>query len=560
MKYKIFYYLVLGITLTSCQFDPLPIQDKTTDELWSNAAYGEGILTNAYSNLNGNYPIDLDYYTDNAIPSTPGTNNLALGSWTVENSPIGDWARNYNMIKYLNLYIKNGKNLLFSVSDKVKNATLQKHRIGEAYFLRAWYESQLLKTYAGKPSADSPVLGFPIVTTVLEQGEDLDLPRNTYEECVVQIAKDCDSAIAVLPLRYDGGSDPYLGVSNRGRASGLGAMALKARVFLNAASPAYGDSSVALWERAAESAYDAIIASGGLVDLENYNNFNDAESFDNIWIQPTYIANWMEASFYPPSLYGSGNCNPSQNLVNEFPTLDGYPINNSSSIYDQTKPYTNRDDRFYRFIFFNGDVYNNTTVKTFIGGADAAGGLTQRGTRTGYYMKKLLSKDVQLNPGNQTTDVKFYVYLSKTELYLNFAEAANEAYGPDNGILGFSASDVMKKIRLRAGIDSDFITPGYQDTYMLNQSAAGKVSFRNFIQSNRRIELCFEGFRFWDIRRWNMNLNHTIDGVVITPTNNGYSYSYVSVENHTFQDYMKYAPLPYTQTLIMKNLKQNANW
>lgn len=560
MKYTLFYYLVFGMLLTSCEFDPNPIQDQTTEELWSNAAYGEGILTNAYTHLNTSYPVYMDYLTDNAVPSAVGANQIALGGWTVENSPLGDWTNCYNMIKYLNLYIKNGKNLLYSVSDKVKNDILRKHRMGEAYYLRAWYQSQLLQVYAGKPKTGTQMLGFPIVTKVLEIGDDLDLPRNTYEECAIQIAKDCDSASAVLPVMYNQGTDSYYGLSNRGRASGLGAKALKARVFLNAASPAYGDSSPALWERAAKAAYEAIQLSGGLVNLAPYNNFNDAASFDNIWIQPSYSGTGMEYVHYPPSLYGLGECNPSQNLVNEFPAKNGYPIDNSNSNYDPLKPYENRDARLTNFIFYNGDSYNDTTIKTFVGGDDAPGGLSQRGTRTGYYMKKLLSKKVKLNPGNQSNDIKFYVYLSKTELYLNFAEAANEAYGPDNAILGYSASDVMRKIRMRAGIDSNPASSTYEDKYLESQVTAGKVAFRNFIQSNRRLELCFEGFRFWDIRRWNMPLNHTVQGVVINTSNSGYTYSYVPVENHTFQSYMQYAPLPYTQTLIMNNLKQNAEW
>lgn len=561
MKHKIYYYLIFGIFLTSCQIDPLPIQDQTTEDLWSHSTYGEGILANAYDGLNTVYPVTMDYYTDNAVPSQPGTNSLALGSWNVESSPIGNWAYTYDKIKYLNLYIENGADLIYSVSDKVRDSTLKSNRMGEAYFLRAWYQAELLKNYAGKPEAGgSEVLGFPIVTTVLEQGDDLDLPRNTYEECVAQIVQDCDAAIAVLPLKYNGGSDVFTGLSNRGRASGLAAMALKARVYLNAASPAYGSSTQALWERAATAAAEAIDASGGLTDLAPYNNFNDATSFDNIWIQPTYQGTGLESTYYPPSLYGSGSCNPSQNLVSIFPAADGYPVE-SSSLFDPEDPYLNRDERFYRFIFFNGDVYNGTTIKTYIGGADAPGGLSQQGTRTGYYMKKLLSKNVKLDPSNATADIKFYVYLGKTELYLNFAEAANEAYGPDGNALGYSAADVMARVRMRAGIDSNTVTPEYDDQYMLDQASAGTETFREFIQNNRRIELCFEGFRFWDIRRWNKALNHTIEGVQITrDLVNGDTYNYFNVENHTYQDYMRYAPLPYSQTLIMSNLKQNAGW
>lgn len=560
MKRVIIFFLS-AIVLASCDFlEPRPIQDQTTEDLWSHATYGEGILTTAYAHLQGAYPVNMDYYTDNAVPSQPGTNSLALGSWTVESSPIGDWNNSYNNLKYLNLFIDHGEELVYSVSDNVKDSIYKINRMGEAYFLRAWYQWQLLQVYAGYGDSGAEALGFPIVTRVLDQQDDLDLPRDTYADCVEQIIRDCDEAISVLPLLYDQGSDTYQGIGNRGRASGYGAMALKARVYLNAASPAYGSSSQALWQSAAESAYEAIIAVSGQLDsLGEYGNFNDANSFDNIWIQPTTIGRWDEENNYPPSLYGSGQCNPSQNLVDAFPAIDGYPIS-QSSLYDPDNPYENRDPRFNRFIFFNGDDYNGTIIETFQGGVDAPGGLSQQGTRTGYYMKKLLSDVVQLTPGTENTDIKFYTYLGKTELYLNFAEAANEAYGPDDATLGISAVDAMRMIRIRAGIDADTSLVGIQDPYLDDQVAAGKDAFREFIQNSRRLELCFEGFRFWDIRRLDLPMNHTVNGVEITDNAGVLTYQYSDVEDHTFQDHMRYAPVPYSQTLIMNNLEQNTGW
>lgn len=559
MKRFIIYFF-FGLFLTSCEFmEPLPIQDQTTEDLWIHATYGEGILNNAYTRLSGSFPVDMDYYTDNAVPSVPGTNRLALGGWSVVNSPIGNWENSYNAIKYLNIYIANGENLVYSVDDPVKDSILQEHRIGEAYYLRAWYEWQLLQAYAGFPDNGSVALGFPIVTTVLEPGDDLDIPRNTYEECVQQIAKDCDVAMSILPNKYDQAKDPFYGLGNRGRASGLAAKTLKARVYLYAASPAYGNSTQATWQRAAEAAYVAIEAAGGLTDLIDFGNFNDAASFDNIWIQPTYSSNFLEQRYYPPSLYGNGQCNPSQNLVDAFPASDGFPIG-LSSIYNPSQPYDNRDNRFNSFIFHNNEDYNGTIIQTFEGGTDAPGGLNQQGTRTGYYMKKFLSKKVKLTPGRTTSDIKLHVYLGKTELYLNFAEAANEAFGPENSTLGISAVEAIKVIRKRAGIDSDSSTEDYDDAYLQQQASAGKDAFRAFIHQNRRLELCFEGHRFWDIRRLNQPLNHTVKGVKITRSGENFTYNYVTVEEHFFQDYMRYAPLPYSQTLVMKNLEQNKGW
>ena len=123
-------------------------------------------------------------------------------------------------------------------------------------------------------------------------------------------------------------------------------------------------------------------------------------------------------------------------------------------------------------------------------------------------MKKFTSRKVSLEPNNTTSDIKFHIFLHKTELYLNFAEAANEAFGPTDSSLGFSALDVMTKIRKRANSNLT------SDQYLIEQSTS-KEDFRELIENERRIELSFEGFRFWDLRRTNQNLNHTIRGVKI---------------------------------------------
>ncbi len=556
---KLFIYLLPLLILSSCDFlEPRPIQDQTNEDLWSHATYGEGILTNAYITQSTMYPVEMDYYTDNAVPYIPGSNDLALGSWTVENNPIGNWTTYYNNLRYLNIFLENGRDLIYQVSDPDKDSALKVNRIAEAWFLRAWFHWELLKNYAGYVEGSSEAYGIPLITHVLDINEDLNLPRNTYSECVEQILSDCDSAFAFLPLMYNG-SLTYNSNSQIGRASGLAALTLKARVLLNAASPAYGPSTTAMWERAAEAANEAVEASGGLTDLDPYGNFNNDISEDYIWMQPPYSGRNEEILYYPPSLYGAGSCNPSQDLIDAFPAADGYPIS-VSSLYDPSAPYENRDPRFNRFIFFNGDVYNTTTIETFAGGADAPGGLSNQGTRTGYYLKKFTSKSVRLTPGKQNTDKKFYVFLGKTELYLNYAEALNEAYGPTGGPYAATAADVMRMIRKRAGIDSDPALEDYQDAYLDEQAAAGKDAFREFIKQNRRVELCFEGFRFWDLRRWNEPLNHTVNGVTITDNGGTLSYEYGPVEQHSYEEYMRYIPLPYSQTLIMSNLKQNSGW
>ena len=155
--------------------------------------------------------------------------------------------------------------------------------------------------YGGKTD-DGEVLGYPIVTQYItpeESAHPENFKRDTYEDCVKQICDDCETAMSLLPLTYSGG-DAILGDISFGRASGLAAAALKARVLLYAASPAYqsdrvvklngmGDYTIidrvaykAKWERAALYAYEVLQMQGmatyaALIPNELYDG-GDAQS------------------------------------------------------------------------------------------------------------------------------------------------------------------------------------------------------------------------------------------------------------------------------------------
>ena len=132
-------------------------------------------------------------------------------------------------------------------------------------------------------------------------------------------------------------------------------------------------------------------------------------------------------------------------------------------------------------------------------------------------------------------------------MFLNYAEAANEAWGTDGmGTYGFSARDVIAAIRKRAGITQP-------DNYLA--SITSKDDMRKLIHNERRLELSFEGFRFWDLRRWKDNLTEQAKGVIIT--NNVYNVQ--PVENRQYSDFMYYGPLPLSEVL-KTSLQQNKGW
>ncbi len=195
---------------------------------------------------------------------------------------------------------------------------------------------------------------------------------------------------------------------------------------------------------------------------------------------------------------------------------------------------------------------NNTPIYT---GSDAttADGLNKRetSTRTGYYMKKRLRMDVNMDPSMKQGKNHFKPRFRYTEIFLNYAEAANEAWGPKgNGGHAYSAYDVLKAIRHRAlGIDDD---------PYLDECAADPQKMQQLIRNERRLELCFESFRFWDLRRWKANLNEAARGMNIT-NNNVYN-EIATVESRLFESYMYYGPIPMTELLKFSNLKQNQGW
>ena len=132
-------------------------------------------------------------------------------------------------------------------------------------------------------------------------------------------------------------------------------------------------------------------------------------------------------------------------------------------------------------------------------------------------------------------------------MFLIYAEAANEAWGPDGmGTYGFSARNVIAAIRKRAGITQP-------DNYLA--SVTNKDDMRKLIHNERRLELSFEGLRFWDLRRWKENLNETVKGMII----NINVYNVVPVENRQYADYMYYGPIPLSEVL-KTNLQQNKGW
>jgi len=583
MNKKIIILILMALAFTSCEdlLSPADENRQTLEDIYDDPSFAEGLLLNAYTRLPTNYYSFSEVATDDAVTNDKfsGYLTMATGQWSAINNPVSQWDNAYTAIMYINKFLAETDKVEWSYTSEVANSLFNDRHKGEAYGLRALYMLYLLQTHAGF-SSSGELLGVPIITDVLDVNSDFNRPRNSFEECMQQIYSDLNKSeeylpldytdltdVSQLPVRYNDVSveeyNRVFGSVNVQRLSGRIVKGIRAKAALLAASDAFNPTSTSKWDDAAKYAAIVIDLNGGIsaLDKKGHTFYKvsqvNAISLANGIDQPEML--WRgnkegssgsisrEQLCFPPTLYGNGRINPTQNLVDAFPMANGYPIDNPNSGYNPSSPYLNRDPRLTEYIIYDGSKLSSKTIRTKIGSGNDAVDAIKTSTRTGYYLKKLLRDDVNLDPAATQAKQHYQPRIRYTEIFLIFAESANEAWGPDGtGSVGYSARNVIAAIRQRAGIKQP-------DNYLA--SINSKEEMRNLIRNERRLELCFEGFRFWDLRRWKEDLTTPAYGVRISESD----FQTATVEERKYSDFMYYGPLPYNEVL-KANLVQNAGW
>lgn len=569
--------------LTSCDdlFEPANENVKDLDMMYDEPSFAQSFVIVGYSRLPGYYS-DLEYATDDAVTNEKGNwiSNMATGSWSASSNPTDYWPTGFAAIQYLNTYIANGDKINY-VNNEAVNQLMRMRTMGEAYGLRAAHYYYLLRQHAGF-SEDGELLGVQLFTEAQGADADFNQPRASFADCIKQIESDLKKAEELLPNEYydiaDANEIPTqfrsvtddkdlynraMGHTSRLLFNGTIAKAFRARVNLLAASPAFQDASNSVtWADAADAAASVIDLLGGIGGLssDGVAYYCDKNIIDNlkegllpqemVWRNNISSAsNSLESNNYPPTLFGKGRLNPTQNLVESFPMANGYPITDSRSGFDKSNPFAGRDPRLATYIIYDGQPCGPNDDLIHTGSASGTNdgiNAMENSTRTGYYMKKRLRMDVNCNPATPNNQIHYDPRIRATEMFLSYAEAANEAWGPKNGgSHAYSAYDVIKAIRHRAGITDDAY---------LDECAGSKEKMRELIHNERRLELCFENFRFWDVRRWKEKLDVAARGYDASTG------EVFNVENRNYKDYMIYCPIPYSETLKYSNLKQNKGW
>lgn len=569
-------YIVGMLVLASimgCTMEPIDENRLDFDFVKETPAAAEGILLNAYQGL-VNQNVFSEAATDDAVNNQLNNSykRIANGQLTAQFNPANRWG-NYERVLWTNRFLEilESNETVWSSNEEVNQLFVERLK-GEALALRGLHHFYILQAHAGK-SSSGELLGVPYFSEFIESDGNFNIPRLSFEATVTAIMKDFDDAIDLLPTDYTDNVNNIdakynvteeedivnyqrvNGAQNNLRISGRIVRALKARLALFAASPAFLNGQGNYYNVAADNAAFIINLNGGVTSLAaNGDEFYTSDAGvqdDNELLWRSSIggnSSALEERMFPPSVNGRGEINPTQNLVDAFPMIDGTPIAESSS-YDPQDPYTDRDPRLEKYIVLNGSSFGGGTINTGLGGGiNRLDSIVERSTTTGYYLKKLLRPDVVINSdGSSTGRIHSNVYFRYTELFLILAEAANEINGPDHQVNGISARDIVTAIRSRAGI-----TP---DNYI--GTVTSKEAMRSLIRNERRLELSFEGHRFWDLRRWDLPLNETARGSYF----NGTTYEErSSVELRNFDENARYLPIPNTETVNFSELVQNGTW
>lgn len=529
---KIIYLLLFVLVLGSCgDFLDTRIDTNMTPEnietnrgtLWGFAAAFYAPMNYGFSILDNNL---FAAATDEAQQTAASGNVFYFnkGIVSADVNPLSFlYSEYYEGIRSANFfmeYAENGEKLLALNRDTIRDVTNYRRDLkrlnwfrAESQIAKAYYYSELVKMYGGVPIVEE--------TLQTNSGTKGNLSRTSYDDVVDYVVRLIDNNWQKLPKDWkaEDGQANQTGSFNQATA-----LAIKCRTLLYAASPLNNPSNdAAKWQRAAKAAQDLIgFMNYTLPENRNYRNLfvgnTPVQSPEVIFVIRRPDNSTMERNNYPISTPGGrSGITPSHNLVSAYEYI-GTP--------DPGNLYTNRDPRLAASVVVNGSTWNGREINQAPGGFDDMN--KNNTSKTGYYLKKFLTDELNLIQGAQTQHQ--WIVFRYAEILLNYAEAMNEAYGPGLAPAGFTltALEALNQVRRSASTSLPHII------------TTDKNAFRDVVKHERRIELAFEDHRFWDLLRWKdakTVLNQPIQGVKVTKTDDGkYQYQVVDVADRVFQD------------------------
>lgn len=519
--------LFSSLLITSCSNDLLevePLDELSQDAVWNDPLLAQDFVNGIYLKLDNPFRkymtaiyVDEAHRRENSSVLNFNNSQITadgLEGWTGGNGPNKlVWEELYKNIRSCNIFFDNIEGMAFD------DAALKERMQGEVHFLRAYYYFTLTNLYGG----------VPLVTKTYALGDTFSIERNSYADCINFIVGECDLASSLLPETQTG--------DNNGRVTKGAALSLKARALLHAASDLhkpnvfsdYSNPELLGYTQGSETQRwtDAKNAAKAVIDLGIYSLYkgnpspNDSisrnytelflskDTEEDIWNRyftpntTDYVNNILLLN-QPNGYHCQGNNIPLGELVDAFEMADGTKFNWENPDH-ATRPYQNRDPRFYANILYEGanwgvrpedvididplgiiqvgtwQVWNsNENVIEEVYGLDSRKGPIEdwNSGHTGYYCRKFLDMDLRGQFDIQDVPYRYFRY---AEILLNYAEACIEL-GEDD-----EARNTLNIIRKRVG--------------MPNITESGEA-LRERYRNERRIELMYEEHRFWDVRRW----------------------------------------------------------
>ena len=603
---QLFCFVLAAMTLSSCNMDYNEYTAYDKEYIQRSFKYVGGLMTTIYTDIDtdwGNLSgAMLSSATDESEYSHDGNavEDFFNGNWSSVNAHQTIWSSAYQGITYCNEVIDNWSNLEFDQFklnlDYEKQMYLYNNYQYEARWARAYFYYTLVRQYGGVP--------FKVHNTT--GTEETALPRTSADEIFNFIISECDDIKDKIIEDYAGKSDMILSKAETARANKYAVLALKAQAALYHASPLFTQGKTPeekknLWAIAVaanKELIDAAEAKGyglatNLEDLWGTEYYSDASSTKEIlFARRTASSSSFEGYNFPVG-YSSGqggNC-PTQDLVDAFECTDGKSIA-ESSLYDATNPYANRDPRLNKTVALNGEKWPNDladynsehpTIETYTGGyhsrtGNAAG--KSYATTTGYYLKKFCNADQILRARSGvavTTSPHGWLTFRMGGMYLNYAEALYEYFKACGNGNAADASGVVEYTDAEGNAQSVTV-PASQTAAKMASKTRERSSMPAFAtgmtndefwaeyKNERRVELAFEGHRFYDVRRWMEDGDKfmNIHRMEITKNEDGtFTYKKVAVTRGDGQWQSKWNLFPFNQTEIMKSggaITQNPGW
>lgn len=549
---KVWFLISIISLITACEeqiLDKPPEDIFVEEDVWNDIDLIEQFQNKIYEgldswNVEGHGSVMLASYTSDAMSAENLGSVYDINAGGIEADNIGAvdiWGAKYEYIRMANIFLSKSEEI---EEDVVMNGEERLNElIGEVKFLRAQFYFDLLKNYGG----------VPLITEVFNLDDDFQKTREDYEVIVDWIIDELDEAIEILPMKRD--DEGY------GRIDKIICNATKAEVLLHANSELHKpsvepsgplfDYTKNTWQEVAQAAEIVISQFGDLQEVKDWEEYHKLliEPNDEIIFPELFSIEFPKKTAINtvnglPKLGGWMETQASQGLVDEYEMINGKRIDESGSGYDDSSEniYKNRDLRFYA----NFNYINREWMGTALDLAQPDGyDVSLKFTTTGYPVRKFTDENIAVSE-----ETAVWPRLRLTTMYLIYAEAQFQLDNEDK------ARDYINRVRNRVGLPD------------INSS--GDELFKD-IQHERRVELSFEGYRFFDVRRWmiapeteNLPLEgiewQKIDESGSNSDPNNLNYSIKQFQEREFSERFYYLPIPKTEMDRTDELEQNPGY